>query len=226
MDIAQNIQRVKERIASACRRADRDPREVLLLAVTKTVSPERIREAMAAGLTHFGENYVQEARSKIEGLGKGFWHLIGHLQRNKVKQAVRLFSMVETLDSLELAQELNRQAREQGKVLKVLIQVNEAGEATKSGLPPEQVPLILENSPAWSALTIEGVMTIPPLDPDPERSRPWFRSLRLWRDRWQERFPHLELKHLSMGMSHDLEPAVEEGATIVRVGTAIFGGRG
>jgi pyridoxal phosphate enzyme (YggS family) len=223
--LAENIQKVRERIHAACGRVGRDPQEVLLLAVTKIVPLERIREAFDLGLTHFGENYVQEAKGKIEALRLGTWHFIGHLQKNKAKQAVGLFSMIETVDGLALARELNRRAKEAGKTLDILIQVNEAGEETKSGLAPDQVPPLLEESPSWSNVRLRGLMCIPPYDPDPERSRPWFRSLFRLRRRWQEEFPHLDLSHLSMGMSHDFEVAIEEGATIVRIGTSLFGPR-
>lgn len=223
--LAHSIAEVGERIKSVCLQTGRNPNEVLLIAVSKTVPVERIQEAIREGLTHFGENYLQEAQKKIETIGQGTWHFIGHLQKNKVKHAVRLFSMVETVDSITLARELNRQALRAGKTIGVLIQVNEAGESSKSGLTPEQVPVLLEESPAWPALRIRGFMSIPPYDPDPEKSRPWYRSLFLLRQRWRQEFPELDLAHLSMGMSHDFEIAIEEGATIIRVGTALFGPR-
>jgi PLP dependent protein len=224
--IHDNIQRVRERMERACFRSGRQPVEVLLVAVSKTMPAARIREALEAGLNHFGENYIQEAQKKIEELRLGAWHFIGHLQRNKARTAVLLFSMIETVDRLSLAEELNRQAQEAGKVLEVLIQVNEAGEKSKSGLPPEQVPTLLEAGHSWPFLRIRGLMAIPPYDPDPESSRPWFRSLYQWREKWQKQFPSLDLSQLSMGMSHDLETAIEEGATLIRVGTALFGARG
>jgi pyridoxal phosphate enzyme (YggS family) len=224
--LAENLHAVRLRIEQACQRAGRSPESVQLLAVTKTVPVERIREALQAGLTHFGENYIQEAQDKIEALGQGTWHFIGHLQRNKAKPAVRLFSMVETLGSLSLAGELNRLALQAGKTLEVLVQINEAGEASKSGLAPGEALGLLEESASWPGLRIRGLMTLPPYDPDPERSRPWFRALALRRKEWQQRFPHVALEHLSMGMSHDFEVAIEEGATLIRVGTALFGARG
>jgi PLP dependent protein len=223
--LSLSIQEVQARINRACLRSGRKPEEVLLIAVSKTVPVERIREALKEGLSHFGENYIQEAEEKIKNLNQGDWHFIGHLQSRKAKQAVPLFSMIETLDSLKLAQEINRQSLMIGKTMEVLIQINEAGEASKSGLNPEQVPALIEESAAWPALRIRGLMTLPPYDPDPEKSRPWFRSLFRLREAWQRRFPHLELTHLSMGMSHDFEVAIEEGATIIRVGTALFGER-
>jgi hypothetical protein len=223
--LSQTVPLVRERIQRACLRSGRNPEEVLLVAVSKTVAAERVREALGAGLTHFGENYIQEARGKIEALRQGTWHFIGHLQSNKAGQAVALFSMIETLDSLHLARELNRRALQAGKTIEVLVQVNEAGEDSKSGLSPDQVPALFEESPSWTALRLRGLMAIPPFDPDPENSRPWFRSLFQWQKKWQRQFPGLDLSHLSMGMSHDFEAAIEEGATIIRVGTALFGAR-
>ena len=220
-----NIQQVQQRIQTACLRAGRKPEDILLIAVTKTIEESRIQQAIQEGLTHFGENYIQEAQRKIENLNKGTWHFIGHLQTNKAKMALNLFSMIQTLDSQKVAQELNRQALTAGKTIDVLIQVNEAGEISKSGLMPEQVSGLLKGSPAWSALRIRGLMTIPPYDPDPEKSRTWYHSLFQRRDKWQQEFPKLDLNHLSMGMSHDFEVAIEEGATIIRVGTALFGPR-
>ena len=223
--LTSSIQQVRERINQACLRAGRKPEDVQLIAVTKTIPEERIRQAIREGLTHFGENYIQEAQRKIEALKQGTWHFIGHLQKNKAKYAVKLFSMIETVDNQALAQELNRLALQAGKTLEILIQVNEAGETTKSGLSPDQVPSLLSESPDWAALRLRGLMTMPPYDPDPEKSRPWYRSLRQWQKKWQQQFPLLDLTQLSMGMSHDFEVAIEEGATIIRVGTAIFGAR-
>ncbi|MBI4764416.1 MAG: YggS family pyridoxal phosphate-dependent enzyme [Deltaproteobacteria bacterium] len=225
-NLTQSIAEVEERISAACLRAGRKREEIRLIAVTKTVPVERIQTALQEGLTYFGENYIQEAQKKIEVLSQGTWHFIGHLQKNKARQAVKFFSMIETLDSPALAQELNRQALQAGKTIEALIQVNEAGESSKSGLPPDRIPLLIKESKAWSALRLRGLMTIPPYDPDPEKSRPWYRSLFQWRAEWQAQFPSVDLNHLSMGMSHDFEVAIEEGATIIRVGTALFGPRG
>jgi PLP dependent protein len=224
--LTHSLAEVEERINAACLRAGRKREEIRLIAVTKTVPLERIQAAIQEGLTHFGENYIQEAQIKIEALSQGTWHFIGHLQKNKAKTAIKLFSMIETLDSPALARELNHQALQAGKIIEVLIQVNEAGESSKSGLPPKQVPLLLKESNTWPALRIRGLMTIPPYDPDPEKSRPWYLSLFQRRAQWQAQFPSLDLSHLSMGMSHDFEVAIEEGATIIRVGTALFGPRG
>jgi pyridoxal phosphate enzyme (YggS family) len=223
--LAQSIAEVEERIKTACLRAGRKPEDVQLLAVTKTVEEERIQQAIQEGLTHFGENYIQEAQRKIKILNQGTWHFIGHLQKNKAKQAVKLFSMIETVDSPALAEELNRQALQNENTIDVLLQINEAGESTKSGLSPGQVPSLLEASPFWTALRIRGLMAIPPIDPDPEKSRTWYSSLFHLRNKWQQEFPQIDLDHLSMGMSHDFEVAIEEGATIIRVGTALFGPR-
>ncbi|MFH0786773.1 MAG: YggS family pyridoxal phosphate-dependent enzyme [Pseudomonadota bacterium] len=220
-----SIQQVRDRIHQACLRAGRRPEDILLVAVTKTLPEERIQQALQEGLTHFGENYIQEAQRKIETIRQGTWHFIGHLQSNKAKQALNLFSMIETVDSLKLARELNRQALQAGKTLEILLQVNEAGEESKSGLAADQIPCLLEESPTWQGLRLRGLMTIPPYDLDPEKSRPWYRSLSEQRARWQLQFPGLDLRHLSMGMSHDFEVAIEEGATIIRVGTALFGAR-
>ena len=223
--LTHSIAEVEKKISAACLRAGRTREKIQLIAVTKTIPVERIQEAIREGLTHFGENYIQEAQKKIETISQGTWHFIGHLQKNKARQAVKLFSMIETLDSPGLARELNRQAVNLKDPLQVLIQINEAGEDTKSGLTPEQVPSLLEESPAWPALRIRGLMTVPPYDPDPEKSRAWFHSLFQWRDRWQAQFPSIDLSQLSMGMSHDFDVAIEEGATIIRVGTALFGPR-
>jgi PLP dependent protein len=223
--LAHSMAEVEERIWAACLRAGRRRDEIQLIGVTKTVPIEPIQEAIRAGLTHFGENYVQEAQTKIETISQGTWHFIGHLQKNKAKSAINLFSMIETVDSISLARELNRQALQAGKIIESLIQVNEAEESTKSGLPPEKVPALLRESGNWTSLRIRGLMTIPPYDLDPEKSRPWYRSLFQWRDQWQAQFPSIDLNHLSMGMSHDFEVAIEEGATIIRVGTALFGQR-
>ncbi len=223
--ISENWRQVRLGIEQACTRVGRSPDSVQLIAVTKTVSVERVREALQSGLTHLGENYLQEAQRKIEILREGIWHFIGHLQRNKAKNAVHLFDMIETLDSIALGRELNRQCLQAGKTLEVLVQINEAGEASKSGLQPGEVPPLLEESASWTALRLRGLMTLPPYNPDPESSRVWFRSLARHRDEWQRQFPQIDLAHLSMGMSHDFEVGIEEGATLVRVGTALFGSR-
>lgn len=226
--IAKRLEEVRRRIqraAEACRRSDSDIR---LVAVSKTCPAEAIREAAAAGATDIGENYIQEAREKHELLRDVAvrWHFIGHLQTNKAKYAVRMFDLVHTLDSFRLALELDRCARRLNKVQAVLIQVNVAGEATKSGLPPERaVPLVKEVA-ALECVQVQGLMTMPPYFNEPERARPFFAELRRLRDRIREEaVPNVRMDELSMGMTGDFEAAIAEGATIVRIGTALFGER-
>ncbi len=224
--ISRNLEKVRERIGEACLRSGRDPQEVRLLAVSKTVGCELIRQALQCGQRLFGENYVQEALPKIHELGAGIeWHFIGHLQSNKAKHVVGNFQMVQTLDKFSLARELDRRAPE-GQPLRVLIQVNVAGEKSKSGVAPEDLEALLEQVAELKAIRICGLMTIPPMSSDPEQARPYFRKLSQLRERYSRQLasPHC-LDELSMGMTGDLEVAVEEGATIVRVGTAIFGPR-
>ena len=219
VDIAANLARVRERIARAAERAGRRPEDVLLVGVSKTVEVERIRAAVAAGLPALGENRVQEAREKIAALGRPVpWHLVGHLQTNKVRDALPLFDLIHSLDRLELARELDRRARQRGQAVRTLLQVNVAGEATKGGFAPDQVDAALEALAGLDGVRVEGLMTIPPPAERAEDARRWFRALAALGKR-------LGLPHLSMGMSADFEVAIEEGATIVRVGTAIFGPR-
>jgi len=225
IDVKGNLARVRERIAEAAFRAGRSPEEIRLVAATKGVDTERIREAMEAGVEILGENYVQEARRKYEEIGsKVRWHMIGHLQTNKAKYVARFFECVHSVDSLRLAQELDRRAVLQGRTIDVLIQVNLSGEETKSGVAEEEVEALAEGIAGLEGLRLVGLMTMPPFSPDPEDSRPYFVALRRLKERLNERgFP---LKELSMGMSADFEVAIEEGATMVRIGTAIFGPRG
>jgi len=220
--LSDNINWVRSRIEAACRRAGRDPSEIKLVAVTKTHPPEVIREAAAAGLTVFGENKVQEAESKIAQLGRDGleWHLIGHLQSNKARRAVQLFDVIQSLDSLELAERLERICSEEGRAsLPVFVQVDLAGETTKSGVAETDLPNLIEFVLGCKYLRLQGLMILPPFFDDAGSTRPYFSRLRAIRDRL---VPHGDL---SMGMSHDFEVAIEEGATIVRVGTAIFGER-
>ncbi|MCE5265472.1 MAG: YggS family pyridoxal phosphate-dependent enzyme [Deltaproteobacteria bacterium] len=227
MSVAENILRVREVIAASAARSGRSPADVRLMAVTKTVDDERIAEAVRAHVDIIGENYVQEAKRKLEKMGKACeWHLIGRLQTNKAKYAVRLFDMIHSVDRLELAAEIDRRAREAGLVMKILIEVSIAGEETKSGVPvADAVPLIRAVAPLAN-LSIQGLMTMPPWFDDPEEARPIFRTLRGLRDRiTAERIPRVEMQELSMGMTGDYAVAVEEGATIVRVGRGIFGER-
>ncbi len=213
-------------MAEAARRAGRDPAAVRLVAVSKTVDLSRLQAAIDAGQDLFGENYLQEAAGKIAALEKGLgWHLVGHLQSNKAKGAVELFDLIHAVDRVKLARALDAAAARLGKVQDILIQVNQAGEATKSGVAPEAALALLQEVARLPHLRVLGLMTMPPWFPDPEAARPYFRALRELRDRLQE-LTGLPLPELSMGMSEDFAVAVEEGATLVRVGTAIFGRRG
>ncbi|MFQ5829548.1 MAG: YggS family pyridoxal phosphate-dependent enzyme [Candidatus Methylomirabilia bacterium] len=219
VDVAANMRVVEARIARAAQAVGRDPGEILLVAVSKAVDIGRIAQAIAAGVSALGENRVQEAKEKIARLGHPVpWHLVGTLQTNKVRDALRLFDVVHSVDRLELAREVDRRARAEGKVMDVLVQVNVAGEPTKAGFTPDELKPALEAITAFSALRVLGLMTLPPPVEDPEEARPWFRQLRELRDQ-------AGLVHLSMGMTGDFEVAIEEGATMVRVGTAIFGPR-
>jgi PLP dependent protein len=223
--IAHNLETVRAAMAAAARRAGRDPGAVRLVAVSKTVDLERLQAAIAAGHDLFGENYLQEARDKIAALGRRVgWHLVGHLQSNKARGAVELFDLIHAVDRLRLALALDAAAARMGKVQDILIQVNQGGEATKSGVAPAAAPALLQEVSRLPHLRILGLMTMPPWFPDPETSRPYFRALRELRDQLQD-LTGLPLPELSMGMSGDFAVAVEEGATLVRVGTAIFGER-
>ena len=219
LDIAANLERVRERVARAAERAGRTPDDVLLIGVSKVVEVERIRAALAAGLGALGENRVQEAKAKVAELGRPVpWHLIGHLQTNKVKDALPLFDLIQSLDRLELAHELERRAAAQGRVVEALLQVNVASEASKGGFAPDAVSEALDTIGTLSHVRVRGLMAIPPEVERAEESRPWFRRLREMADKHG-------LRDRSMGMSGDFEVAIEEGATMVRVGTAIFGPR-
>ncbi len=226
-DIAANIEKIKQRIAAACSRAGRDPHSVELMAVTKTVSTERILQAVDAGITLLGENYVQEAREKQELLGgRARMHLIGHLQTNKAKYAVRLFDCVHSVDRLELAQELNKRAKAVNRTLDILIEVNVSGEQTKNGVSPAQVRELIGRIAGLENLSVRGLMTMAPYSDDPKTSRPYFQALRQLRDDIaREEIPRVQMAELSMGMTDDFEVAIEEGSTIVRIGRAIFGAR-
>ena len=217
IDVAANLAAVRVRMASAAQRAGRDPETVRLIAATKTKPAALVRAAIDAGATDIGENYVQEASAKRAEVGDGArWHLIGHLQRNKAARAVEVFDCVQTVDSAALGAALSRHAAAQGRTLRVLIEVRLGGEATKNGVEPDELPALVE-ALRLPSLLVDGLMTVPPPG-DPESARPHFRILREWRDR-------LGLRELSMGMSDDFEVAIEEGATMVRVGRAIFGAR-
>jgi hypothetical protein len=216
LDMRANLGRVQEAVARACARAGRSPDDVLLIAVSKTMNVERVRLAIAAGVAALGENRVQEAKEKIEALGRPVpWHLIGSLQTNKARDAARLFDWIHSVDRLELAQELSRRAE---RVLNILLQVNLGDEPQKGGVAPAELKRLHELVAALPNLKVRGLMAIPPATLQPEQARPFFRQLRELREQ-------LGLEHCSMGMSADFEVAIEEGATMVRVGTAIFGPR-
>ncbi len=228
IDLKDNIARVQERIAAAGRRAGRRPEDVKLVAVSKTVPPDRIRAAYDAGLRDFGENRVQEANSKRAALSDltVTWHLVGHLQTNKAKLARELFHCVHSLDSLRLAQKLDEAAVCSGDRLPVLIEVNLGEEQTKSGVPEQDMLPLAEQVSRLATIELRGLMVLPPFFEDPEQARPFFRRLReLARTIESASLPGVSMRELSMGMSHDFEVAIEEGATMVRVGTAIFGRR-
>ncbi len=217
-NIRANLERVRERIARAAERAGRHPDEVLLIGVSKTVDIDRIREALEAGIPALGANRVQEAKAKVAALGRPVpWHLIGHLQTNKVKDALALFDVIHSLDRPALAEELDRRAAAAGRTIDTFVEINLGGESAKSGLAPDALPEFLDAVARCSRVRVRGLMAIPPAGA-PDDGRPWFRTLRKLADAHR-------LTGLSMGMSADFEVAIEEGATVVRVGTAIFGAR-
>ena len=225
VDIAANVARIRERMARAGERSGRALGDIRLIAVSKIVEPERVREAIAAGVTDVGENYVQEAAAKRSEVGGGArWHMIGHLQRNKAAQAVQIFDMIQTVDSQRLAEAIGKRAEAAGRTMSVLLQVNTSGEGSKSGAAPEEVERLLDSVRKVGGVRREGLMTIGRWDPDPERARPEFRLLAELAGRLEERCG-AEVRWLSMGMSHDFEIAIEEGANLIRVGTGVFGPR-
>jgi len=225
--IRERIEQVRRRIAEAAGRSGRDPNDVQLVAVTKSVAVSQIREALDAGLKVFGENRIQEAKGKVALLSSPSiqWHLVGTLQTNKSKLAVELFELIHSLDSVKLAACMDRHGAALRKQVRALIEVNLEGESDKSGLHESELLPLLQACRAYAHLTIEGLMAIPPFHRNPQDVRPYFRRLRLLRDRAADTHPDYRLRHLSMGMSNDFEVAVEEGATLVRIGTAIFGNR-
>jgi PLP dependent protein len=223
--IAENIELVKAQITQAAAKSHRSPDTIELVAVTKTHSAETVREAIDAGHVVFGESKVQEARAKIPLLRSDLrWHFVGHLQKNKVRQALSLFELIHSVDSFELAQTIDRIAREDGLHPRVLLEVNVAGEASKFGFQAEKLREKMESLLGLSRLSIEGLMCVPPLGRDGEASRKYFVTLRDLRNTFENAF-NLKLPHLSMGMTNDYTVAIEEGATLIRVGTAIFGER-
>jgi pyridoxal phosphate enzyme (YggS family) len=233
--VKEDLLRVMERIERAARKAGRDPKEIKLVAVSKTVEVARIKEAIEAGVSILGENYIQEAQKKIEEIGRPActerfgedrplsWHFIGHLQSNKAKYAIRLFDMIHSLDSHPLAEELNRRAEQANRVINVMIEVNLSKETTKFGTDESKLLILGRRIQTLQHLSLEGLMTMPPYFDSPEMSRPYYIALRELREKMAKE--GIPMKELSMGMSHDFEIAIEEGATYVRVGTAIFGPR-
>jgi hypothetical protein len=225
VNLAENLDQIQQRIRVACERAGRDPGFVSLLAVTKSQPPEVVAVAAQLGLKLFGENKVQEAKAKIPLCpGNLRWHFIGHLQSNKCRDAVELFEMIQSVDSLSLAREIAKRAEQAAKTMPVLLEVNVAGEASKFGYQPERLPVELKEINALPRIEVRGLMTVPPYVTDPEKARPHFRRLRELKERC-EQILGAPLPHLSMGMSGDFEVAIEEGATLVRIGTALLGPR-
>ena len=227
MMIRENLSKVMERIARAARRAGRDPDDVVLIAASKGIEVDRLKEGLSAGIRVFGESKVQEAMPKLQVLGKeAEWHFIGHLQSNKVKYVVGEFSLIHSVDSIELSEEINGRAEKMGMIQNVLLEVNVSGEKGKFGVIPDKVIAITKAFSVLRHISLRGFMTIPPYSDDPEDARPFFRMLREIRDNVR----HTGIcagncGELSMGMSGDFEAAIEEGATMVRIGTAIFGAR-
>ncbi|GAB4405782.1 MAG: YggS family pyridoxal phosphate-dependent enzyme [Thermodesulfovibrionales bacterium] len=227
--LIENISTIYKRISHAAMRAGRNPEDVKLIAVTKTVGIGTIKEAIDAGLRIFGENRVQEAQKKVTSNelrvtnGKIEWHLIGPLQRNKAKYAVRLFNLIHTIDSIRLAEEVSKQAEKMGRIQRVLVQVKLSEEGTKHGVAEKELMPLIKTIEGLKGLALEGLMTMPPFFEDPEKARPCFRRLRELRDEAEKM--GVKLPELSMGMSNDFEVAIEEGATMVRIGTALFGER-
>ena len=225
--ILNNVSNVRERIIKACIKSGRQPEDVRLVAVSKKMPSEKVTAAIDAGVTVFGENYIQESREKIGLIGKNVsWHFIGHLQSNKAKYAVDLFDMIHSVDSFHLADAINREAKKRGRKMPVLLQINISGEESKHGTDPQKAVLLIKEISTLENISVQGLMTMPPWSSDPEDSRPYFSTLRNLRNDLQaENLENVTLKELSMGMSSDYEVAIEEGATLVRVGTAIFGPR-
>lgn len=224
-EVAENLERVREQIAAAVRKANRRAEDVDLIAISKTHDADKVRAAHEAGQVLFGESRIQEARAKIPLLPSALhWHFVGHLQKNKIRHALPLFDLIHSVDSLELARDIDRIAQEEGFHPRVLLEVNVAGEGSKFGFKPEAARAEMESLLALGRLSIEGLMTIPPLGPEAEASRKYFVELRELRDALETEFA-MKLPQLSMGMTNDFVVAVEEGATLVRVGTAIFGER-
>ncbi len=215
--IKKNLEIVRQNIEIAARKAGRSPNDVRLISVTKEANSSQILDALSHGVTELGENRIKDAVLKHRAIGdKATWHLIGHLQTNKVKDALRIFALIHSVDSIRLAHYIDKEAGKLGKIQEVLLEVNTSGEATKFGIPPDGLGKMLESIKGLGNIKVKGLMTMTPLTDEPEKSRPYFKSLKELRDKYS-------LKELSMGMTQDYEVAVEEGATMVRVGRAIFG---
>ena len=220
-DISDRLARLTARINEACHKAGRDHSEVSLVAVTKTLSADTVRAGLSAGLTVFGENYIQEAQAKINEVNSSaVWHFIGHLQTNKAKYAVRLFNLIHSVDNIKLARELNKRAGSAGRGIPILVQINISGEESKSGVSKDQAEEFIHEVLEFPHLETRGLMTVPPFFESPDSTRPYFKALRQLKEKIGP-----PLIDLSMGMTNDFEVAIEEGATIIRVGTAIFGPR-
>ena len=224
--LKQNIQQIKKRIEAAAERSGRNPEDIYLIAVTKNFSAELIQEAVDNGIVFLGENRVQEAKSKVD-LVKGNieWHLIGHLQRNKVKTAIDIFTMIQSLDSWRLAEEIQKRAQQADKVIDVLVQVNIGSEETKYGIDPDDTEVFIEKVATLPNLKVRGLMAIAPFKENPEDVRAYFRHLRDFQSIKEKSIENVSMEYLSMGMSNDFEVAIEEGANMVRIGTGIFGTR-
>ena len=227
VDVAGNYRKIIDHVFEAAAKAGRDGTKIKLLAAAKSQSIDALRTAVAAGVTLVGENYVQEAKEKRQQIKATVeWHMIGHLQRNKTKAAVEVFDVIQSLDNVALARELDKEGRKRGKPIRALVEVNLGGEESKAGIDRNGVAALLEEIAELSNLRIEGLMTVPPFQDDPEKVRPYFRDLRELREELNEsRYLNVDLQELSMGMTHDYTVAIKEGATIVRIGTALFGPR-
>jgi len=227
-DVGGNYREIVERINEAALKSRREASAIKLLGAAKSQSVEAVRAALSAGVTLIGENYVQEAGEKKNEISTPVeWHMIGHLQRNKARLAVELFDVIESLDNLALARELDKEGRRRGQIIRAFLEINLGGEESKSGIAKKHLASLLESVAKLANLRVEGLMAVPPFIPDPEQVRPYFRELRELKEKLSESgFPNVDLKELSMGMTHDYPVAVEEGATIVRIGTALFGARG
>jgi pyridoxal phosphate enzyme (YggS family) len=226
-DISANINKIRQRIAAAAGRVNRVPDDIKLLAVTKTVSPAAIMQAVDAGVTMLGENYIQEAKEKIAVMEQRVqWHMIGHLQTNKAKYTVNLFDYIHSVDRLELAAEINKRARLIDRKINILIEINVSGEKTKNGITTSETIELIKNVSMLESVSVKGLMTMAPYSTNPENSRPYFSELRNLRNKIiSEGITNIQMEELSMGMTDDFEIAIEEGATIVRIGRAIFGQR-